>query len=711
MKAGGRLRFFVALTSILAATALVGALVYAVTFDTLRKAYGEMLAKTVDQGAYLVDNYLHTQRTLLALYATVPAVQEGRFTNLPVWLKETGHPGTTPKRLAILDQEGRGISTKGDRFEAGDRPYFLRARAGLSNIAGPVASRIDGIPVVVLAEPVPGDHPRAAVLTASIDLSVFQVLLGSIQGIQGLELTLTTVEGRVLASTAGPQALAPAEVLEASRPLGEASWTLKARVRVGDLLAPVRTVLFVVFLLVIAGAGLIIIFFLTGQKLRRELDEAREDRTQALRDAYEQIRKLAFHDTVTRLPNRNLLTRRIGEALQARTDLRVIVVALGRFRSLTTTFGMHFGDTVLKETAARLTAFAPAETGAIVGRLGGSEFLLLLPADRFGPEALPSLLGLFEEPMGKRDLRLHINVHIGACRLEDSGTSPEEVIKCAETALWAARDEGPNAASELTAEAVARRQRRAELQQLLPEALVRGEFDIHYQPQVLMASGQVAGYEALLRWTSPVLGPVTPDEFIPVAEETGIIVPLGYWVLDQGIVFARKLRDAGTPAVVSVNVSPVQFLHHDFLDEVTRRIGASGVEPRYLGLEITESTLMEGIDQLGPSLRKIMASGVKVSLDDFGTGYSSLNYLKDLPLHVLKIDKSFIDALEGDDRAYHLIECIIDLAHHLGLVVIAEGIETGRQRELLAEVDCDLVQGYLTGRPRPARDHLDQVPV
>jgi EAL domain-containing protein (putative c-di-GMP-specific phosphodiesterase class I) len=313
--------------------------------------------------------------------------------------------------------------------------------------------------------------------------------------------------------------------------------------------------------------------------------------------------------------------------------------------------------------------------------------------------------------MGKRDLRLHINVHIGACRLEDSGTSPEEVIKCAETALWAARDEGPNAASELTAEAVARRQRRAELQQLLPEALVRGEFDIHYQPQVLMASGQVAGYEALLRWTSPVLGPVTPDEFIPVAEETGIIVPLGYWVLDQGIVFARKLRDAGTPAVVSVNVSPVQFLHHDFLDEVTRRIGASGVEPRYLGLEITESTLMEGIDQLGPSLRKIMASGVKVSLDDFGTGYSSLNYLKDLPLHVLKIDKSFIDALEGDDRAYHLIECIIDLAHHLGLVVIAEGIETGRQRELLAEVDCDLVQGYLTGRPRPARDHLDQVPV
>jgi len=706
VKAEGRLRFLATLLVLLAASVVVGALIYQTTYDTLRRSYQQMLERNVDQGVFLLEEYLNNQYTLLSLYAAVPSVAEGRFSDLPGWLKEPGSGRGSPKRLAILDRRGRGVATTGARFEAGDRAYFLEALGGQRNIAGPVVSRIDNQSVVVVAEPVPGNHDEAAVLTASIDLKVFRDLLGSIRGLSGTDMMLISSTG-TLATTVVEGAREPGpdeELLTATRTLGPVPWTLSARVRVADLMQPVRSVLLVVGVLVVVGALLILVFFLTGLRHRRDLDQAREDRTQALRDAYEQIRKLAYHDTVTRLPNRNLVMRRLTEAVQDSQNLRVIVVALARFRSLTTTFGMHFGDIILRETTRRLgTLLGPND---FLGRLGGSEFILLLEEETHGPGTLDQILELFQPPMGREDLKLHVGVHIGACRLKTAGTNAEEIIKSAETALWASRERGPNEASELTQEAVEQRLRRAQLQKLLPAALERGEFQVHYQPQVNMQTGFIEGYEALLRWTSPELGPVSPVEFIPVAEETGFIVALGYWVLDQGILFAQDLAARGTPAVVSVNVSPVQFLHHNFLDEVHRKVEAAHLPPRSLGLEITESTLMEGIDQLRPSLGRIMASGVKVSLDDFGTGYSSLNYLKDLPLHVLKIDKSFIDALDTDERAFRLIECIIDLAHHLGLIVVAEGIETGRQHAVLAGVGCDLVQGFYTGRPRPASDHL-----
>jgi len=472
---------------------------------------------------------------------------------------------------------------------------------------------------------------------------------------------------------------------------------------------PVTSFVWFIALLVTAAVACVFVFVFIGFAHRQRLDQVREDRTQALRDVYEQIRKLAFHDAVTRLPNRILAVRRLGEALQAQTPLVVAIVALSRFRSLTTTFGMAFGDIVLKDAAARLTDFA--SPSGLVARLGSSEFLLLLDPVSWGPPALHDLIERLKEPMGHEALRLHIGVHVGVCRLPEAGDTPDEVIRSAETAVWAAREKGHDEYAELTSDAVTHRLRRAQLQKLLPLGLERREFEVYYQPQLDLKTGDIVGYEGLLRWHCADLGSVPPVEFIPLAEETGFILPLGFWVLEQGLDFARTLREQGSQAVVSVNVSPVQFLHHGFLERVEEKILASGIPQQNIGLEITESTLIEGAARLRPSLSRIMEQGVKVSLDDFGTGYSSLNYLKELPLHVLKIDKSFIDALNSDPRALPLIDGIITIAHRLGLQVVAEGVETEEQMEALTSVGCDLVQGFFIGEPKPAHHYIAPVVV
>ena len=686
---------------------MAGAFIYQTAFDTLRRAFREMLDRSVTQGVLIIDGYIQSQFSQLALYSTFPSVQQGRLDELTPGLEQADKPATRPLRLAVIDAQGHGLSTTGRRFEAAGMPYFHEALTGKRSLSGPFVSRTENTALVVFAQAVPGAHPAAAVVTSTVDLKVFRALIDSVRVLSGAEFTLVLDGGAPIVSSGSVPV--DGDSLESSAALKNAPWKLMAKIGVSELMAPVRTVLLVVGLLVVAAAAFIVIVFLIGFSHRRHLDEVREDRTQALRDAYEQIRKLAFHDAVTRLPNRILAMRKLGEALQARQPLVVAIVALSRFRSLTTTFGMAFGDAVLRDASARLTAFT-GDRG-FVARLGGSEFLLLLDERHYDPELGPELLEILKEPMGHEGLRLHVGVHVGACRMPEAGETPDEVIKSAETAVWAARERGHDVYTELTSDAVDHRLRRAQLQKLLPLGLERGEFEVHYQPQIDLKSGSVTGYEGLLRWNSPELGSVPPAEFIPLAEETGFILPLGNWVLEQGLCFARSLAERGSEAVVSVNVSAVQFLHHGFIEEVERLVTAAGVPYRNIGLEITESTLIEGVARLRPSLSRIMERGVKVSLDDFGTGYSSLNYLKELPLHVLKIDKSFIEALSADTRALPLIDGIIQIAHRLGLSVVAEGVETAEQLEALNNVGCDLVQGFFIGEPKPTRHYIEPVTV
>ncbi len=431
-----------------------------------------------------------------------------------------------------------------------------------------------------------------------------------------------------------------------------------------------------------------------------------------MRDVTEQrqleneLKHRAFHDALTGLPNRLLFQDRTSRALaRARRDgttTGVLFVDLDDFKVTNDTMGHSVGDELLAAAAIRLSSVVrDCDTAA---RLGGDEFALLIEEapDPAAVEAFAEhVVGAFSEPFALADGSVITTATVGVATTADSA-DVDELLRHADLALYAAKTAGKRQWRRYQPVLSAGMIRRREVQAALQEAITSSGFTLVYQPIVALSSGEVAGFEALVRWPHPQWGMMQPDQFIELAEETGHIVPLGSWVLGQAaaeIVQWRRRLAHQRPLYVSVNVSARQLRDPGFVDGVRRVLGETGLTPSALMLELTESVLLRRDDRIHADLRELKAIGVKLAIDDFGTGYSSLSYLRELPIDVLKIDKSFVDGIAVSEQRLALVEGIIRIARTLHLAVIAEGIETEVQRDLLVSMGCQYGQGYLLAMP------------
>ncbi|KAA3650872.1 MAG: EAL domain-containing protein [Proteobacteria bacterium] len=421
----------------------------------------------------------------------------------------------------------------------------------------------------------------------------------------------------------------------------------------------------------------------------------------------QRLRQLAEYDALTGLPNRILLLDRLGGAIeQARrhsTHLAVLFIDLDRFKNINDSLGHAVGDGLLRQVAARLGAVVRGSD--TVSRLGGDEFVVLLPeldtAARAGAVA-SKILKALATPYDVDGHELSITPSIGITVFPEDGDNRDLLLKNADAAMYHAKENGRNSYQFFTEDLNDRAQTRLALENELRRALSRHEFSLHFQPQFDLASGRLVGAEALLRWQHPERGMVPPDQFIPIAEETGLIIPLGTWILRQACAIAQQWRAEGLGDLcIAVNISALQVQREHLEATVIEALGHSGLPAHLLELEVTESALMTHQADVSATLDAIHALGVKLAIDDFGTGYSSLAYLKRFKLDKLKIDRSFIRDLPDDEEDAHLTHAIIGIAHHLGMSVVAEGVETEAQEAFLSNLRCDLAQGYLYARPLP----------
>lgn len=440
--------------------------------------------------------------------------------------------------------------------------------------------------------------------------------------------------------------------------------------------------------------------------IAREIKEVsvRRERQQAEANLQHQT----HFDALTNLPNRVLfedrLTLALAHAAQERKMLAVTFVDLDRFKTIVDTLGHGVGDDLLRQVANRLAACLPPD--GTLARLGGDEFVVLLPLIDRADKAVQlahQFIEALQPAFQSNGHELHLTTSIGISLYPYDGEEAETLLKNADTALYRAKERGRNNYQLYTPAMNARAFERLAMENSLRKALERREFLLHYQPQVDAKTGVIVGVETLLRWRHPDLGLVYPSEFIGLAEETGLIVPLGTWVLRTACAQNKAWRDAGWPLIsVAVNLSSRQFQNHHLVEMISQILEETGLDPAALELEITESVAMQNADYSSVLLRDLKRRGIQIALDDFGTGYSSLSYLKTFPIDTLKIDQSFVRDLTEDSNDAAIANAIIVLAHSLKLQVVAEGVENATQARFLEEHGCDRWQGFMVSHPLSA---------
>ncbi len=419
----------------------------------------------------------------------------------------------------------------------------------------------------------------------------------------------------------------------------------------------------------------------------------------------EQILRQAHYDALTELPNRFLsmdrLSQMLNEANRNKERVAVLFLDLDDFKKINDSLGHDAGDKLLKEAALRLRD--GIRGGDTVGRLGGDEFIVLLGGIDDAADVCSvaeTLLSKFMDAFRIDGRELILTASIGISIYPDDGNTPSELLRNSDSAMYHSKEQGRNTYSYFTEEMNQGVSRRLLLEEQMHGALDRGEFRLLYQPKVDLNSGRVIGVEALLRWTNPALGEVSPLEFIHTAEQTGLIVPMGEYVLTEALAMVAKWRPyLGESFTMAVNLSPRQFRDPNLVQFIQGAIDKSGVSGKQLELEITEGLLMSGHAYIDDALSELSALEVSIAMDDFGTGYSSLSYLRSYPFNVLKIDREFVNDITVDPADRELVNAAIVMAHGLGLKVVAEGVETEAQRVLLSEQGCDYGQGYLFSKP------------
>ncbi|MCC6347020.1 MAG: EAL domain-containing protein [Nitrospirales bacterium] len=424
----------------------------------------------------------------------------------------------------------------------------------------------------------------------------------------------------------------------------------------------------------------------------------------------ETLHHQAYHDILTGLPNKTLfveyITLELAHTQRSGEKLAVLLLDLDQFKSVNDTFGHSMGDALLVAVAERLrTCMRETDT---VARIGGDTFTILLPHIALAEDAAriaQKIIEEFQQPFTVGGIELFIAVSVGISISPPDGEDAETLLKYADIALYHAKEQGRSHYQFYNPSINSRSLKRMRLENRLRRILDRKELVVHYQPQVDIATGKVVCVEALVRWQHPELGLLGPDKFISLAEEMGLIIPMGEWVLQTTCAQNRAWQDAGYPPLcVSVNLSARQFSKPDLMEMVMHAVHRTGLSPWWLELEITEGTAMRDMDHTVTLLHRLKDEGIRISIDDFGTGYSSLSYLKKMPIQKLKIDQSFISGLPGDPDDKAIVDAVIAMAHSMKLKVTAEGVETEEQLSFLRSRGCNEAQGYLLGKPMPAQE-------